>query len=133
MGSRFHFEIGEGQSDSPRPVRRPRAESRPYQPAKPSVEAPAPENPVRDFIGQAVVLISSGGSRNKDRARDLHKQATSLARRRGLAVPVRAGLIRVASSLANLIASASAAEEQENRHSLAESLRALEEDAQRPF
>ena len=54
-------------------------------------------------IRAGVRLSPIAGTRNPGA-----EDAARRARRRGLAVPVRAGLIRVASSLANLIASASA-------------------------
>jgi signal transduction histidine kinase len=133
VGSRFHFEVGEGE----RLVRRVHAESGPFRkPRRPLTEGQR-SNPVLDLVDSAAALIDAStlgsGEDEPDRqlARDLHRQATDLARRRGLAVPVRSGLIRVASGLANFVASSSNLDEREQRQALAEALRALEDEAQR--
>jgi PAS domain S-box-containing protein len=127
VGSRFHFEIGEAERD--RPQRRFRAESSPFKrPAAPG----APKNPVLELVDGAVVLIgSAAGENDRVLAHELHRQATSLARSRGLPVPVRSNLIRVASTLANLMTSKTADDEREQRHALAEALRSLEDEAHR--
>jgi len=130
VGSCFHFEIGEGESE--RPQRRFRTESSPLHTNVLRSEQPETRNPVEEFVDRAVVLIGSTTSdHSRSLARELHDHATNLARRRGLAVPVRSGLIRVAASLANLTAARTASEEREQRHALAEALRALEDDAHR--
>ncbi|PRP97700.1 Alkaline phosphatase synthesis sensor protein PhoR [Enhygromyxa salina] len=132
VGSRFHFEIGETERE--RPLRRFRAESSPFRKARRARVEGQRSNPVLELVDGAVVLIgSSGGDHDRDLARELHRQATSLARRRGLPVPVRSSLIRVASALSNFVTSSGAAEDREQRQALAEALRTLEDEAQRAF
>lgn len=127
-GSRFHFEVGEGE----RPIRRIRAESGAFRKPRRALAEGQRSNPVLELVDGAIVLIgAANGDQDRDLARELHRQATDLARRRGLAVPVRSGLIRVASSLANFVTSSSNVEEHEQRQALAEALRTLEDDAQR--
>ena len=131
VGSRFHFEIGEGETE--RPVRRFRAESSPFRKRRPRT-GNLPNDSVLDLVEGALVLIGTPTNDNDRRlARELHDQASSLARRRGLPVPIRSSLIRVASSLASLAVSERAADERERRHGLAEALRTLEDEAQRSF
>jgi PAS domain S-box-containing protein len=129
VGSRFHFEIGDAERD--RPQRRFRAESSPFR--RPRAASPeARKNPVLELVDGAVVLIgSAAGDNDRVLAHELHRQAISLARSRGLPVPVRSNLIRVASTLANFMTSKTAADEREQRHALAEALRTLEDEAQR--
>ena len=129
VGSCFHFEIGESE----RPLRRFRAVSSPYRGARRGARSEAQrQNPVLEFVDAAPGLLSSTDTQpNRGLARELQRQAARLARRRGLAVPVRAGLIRVSSTLANLATSSTAADEREQRHALAEALRVLEAEAQR--
>src|SRR5690606_40268600 len=87
---------------------------------------------VIDLVESAVALIGTPTSDDDRRlARELHDQASSLARRRGLPVPVRSSLIRVASTLASLAVTDRAADEREQRHALAEALRCLEDEASR--
>jgi PAS domain S-box-containing protein len=129
VGSRFHFEIGEAERD--RPQRRFRTESSPLRRAR-TTSPDARKNPVLELVDGAVVLIGSAtGDNDRTLARELHRQATNLARGRGLPVPVRSNLIRVASTLANLMTSKTADDEREQRHALAEALRSLEDEAQR--
>lgn len=129
VGSRFHFEIGEAERD--RPQRRFRTESSPLRRTR-AASPDARKNPVLELVDGAVVLIgSAAGENDRALARDLHRQATSLARGRGLPVPVRSNLIRVASTLANLITCKTADDEREQRHALAEALRSLEDEAQK--
>jgi PAS domain S-box-containing protein len=129
VGSCFHFEIGESESD--RPQRRFRAESSPFRRTR-SNSPDGRQNPVLELVDSAVILIgSAAGDQDRNLARELHRQATTLARSRGLPVPVRSSLIRVASTLSNFVTSNSAAEEREQRHALAEALRTLEDEATR--
>ncbi|MCA9686911.1 MAG: hypothetical protein KC457_32395, partial [Myxococcales bacterium] len=126
VGSRFHFAIGESEAD--RPQRRYRAESSPLR----AVERPKSGDDVLDriyeLIGRAVVLIGSPTS-DADRSltSGLQRHATELARHRGLAVQVRAALIRVASAFGGLANSAGPASERDRRQVLAEALRSLED------
>jgi PAS domain S-box-containing protein len=128
VGSCFHFEIGEGESS--RPQQRFRADSSAFARAR-SSSGGKPDNPVLELVDAAVVLIGSAGNSDRELVRELHRRASTLARGRGLPVPVRSGLIRVASTLSNLTTSLSAVEEREQRHALAEALRSLEDEAQR--
>ncbi|MFO7565162.1 MAG: ATP-binding protein [Enhygromyxa sp.] len=129
VGSRFHFEIGESEAD--RPVRRFRAESSPFRKRR-RRSGDQRGDAVVALVESAVALIGTPTSDDDRRlARELHDQASSLARRRGLPVPVRSSLIRVASSLASLAVTDRASDEREQRHALAESLRSLEDEASR--
>ena len=129
VGSRFHFEIGESESD--RPVRRFRAESTMFRKRR-ARTGDQRGDAVLDLVESALALIGTPTSDDDRRlARELHDQASSLARRRGLPVPVRSSLIRVASSLASLAVSDRAADERAQRHALAEALRSLEDEASR--
>nr|WP_255216388.1 ATP-binding protein [Pseudenhygromyxa sp. WMMC2535] len=131
VGSRFHFAIGEGEFD--RPQRRFRAESSPFHAAS---ERPRTKDrsldAILDLIDQSVVLI---GSPNSDGDRSLtqrlHLRAKELARQRGLAVPVRSGLLRLSTVLNNLAASNNLANERDHRQALAEALRNLEDETRR--
>jgi hypothetical protein len=129
VGSRFHFEIGESESD--RPVRRFRAESGMFRKRR-SRTGDQRSDAVLDLVESALALIGTPTSDDDRRlARELYDQASSLARRRGLPVPVRSNLIRVASSLASLAVLDRAADERAQRHALAEALRSLEDEASR--
>ncbi|HLT39748.1 MAG TPA: ATP-binding protein, partial [Enhygromyxa sp.] len=129
VGSRFHFEIGESEAE--RPIRRFRAESSPFRKRRPRT-GDQRGDAVIDLVESAVALIGTPTSDDDRRlARELHDQASSLARRRGLPVPVRSSLIRVASTLASLAVTDRAADEREQRHALAEALRCLEDEASR--
>ncbi|KIG15324.1 Two-component hybrid sensor and regulator [Enhygromyxa salina] len=127
-GSRFHFEVGEGD----RPVRRFRAESGPFRKPRRALSEGQRSNPVLELVEGAAGLIGAAADvQSQDLARELHRQATDLARRRGLAVPVRSALIRIASSLANFVTSSGNIADHDQRQALAEALRTLEDEAQR--
>lgn len=131
LGSRFHFEVGERERE--RPIGRFRAESSPFRKQR-SRTGDTRGDAVLDLVDHAVSLIGTPTSdEDRHRARELHDQASSLARRRGLPVAVRSSLIRVASSLSSLAVSDRAADEREHRQALADALRNLEDEAHRAF
>ncbi len=126
VGSRFHFAIGEHTFEQPQ--RRVRAESKPFRATK----RPRPadrDDPILDLIDSAIGLV---GSTSDDRtlALEFKRQASVLARRRGLAVPIRAGLIQLSTALHNLAQSRDVSSRRDHRQALANTLRGLERDAE---
>jgi PAS domain S-box-containing protein len=126
-GSRFHFEVGEAD----RPARRFRADSSPVQRRRrPRTVAPSSDDSVVELVEAAVALIAAPtGDAERQLARDLHDQASILARRRGLPVPLRSALIRVVAGLASLATHDRSSDEHEQRHVLADALRNLDAEA----
>ncbi|MFV8754131.1 sensor histidine kinase [Nannocystaceae bacterium ST9] len=129
MGARFHFEIPSELDDMPRP--RARAESAPFirlRRARSDRPRVGRDDEVLELIDRARTLVLAA---RLDRAglRDLQRRADELARRRGLPVAMRSGLLRVATALSGLGEDLGDPPTTEHRRALAEALSALEGEA----
>ena len=128
VGSRFHFQLGAGPAS--RPQRRIRSESSPFRRVRRPRTGDERRDQLFEFVDHAVVLLGPAPDEaERMRARELQRRATLLARRRGLPVTLRSGLVRVSTALANLAASSSLAHDREHQRALEDALRALEHEA----
>ncbi len=128
MGARFHFEIPSEVDDRPRP--RPRNESSPFirlKRARSDRPRVGRDDEVLELIDRARTLLEA--RLDRPALRDLQRRADELARRRGLPVAMRSGLLRVATALAGLGEDVGDLPTTEHRRALAEALSALEGEA----
>jgi PAS domain S-box-containing protein len=139
-GARFHFEIPCELDEIPRP--RPRAESSPLirlRRARGERPRVGRDDDVLELIDRARAIVLAPRV-DRMALRDLQRRADELARRRGLAVALRSGLLRVATALQGLEGDVgehptstsinqSGAGSTEQRRALAEALAALEGEA----
>jgi PAS domain S-box-containing protein len=128
-GARFHFEIPSEDDDWPRP--RARGESSPFiRLRRGRVERPrvGRDDEVLELIDRARTLVIAA---RLDRTvlRDLQRRTDELARRRGLPIALRSGLLRVATALVGLGDDVGDAPTAEHRRALADALSALEGEA----
>ncbi len=128
-GARFHFEIPSELDDLPRP--RARSESSPYirlRRARTDRPRVGRDDEVLELVDRARTLVLAARL-DRAAARDLQRRAEELARRRGLPVAMRSGLLRVATALAGLEQDVGETPTTEHRRALAEALSALEGEA----